>query len=104
MHITRFTFAHCLLCVTLMFSTRVYAGDATKFRTVPEMIEEFGDYSAEGRTFKLVSQRALHIQILPVVALVVQLLRHDLPALLALAVLFAIAIFGRPIILRHFRK
>jgi|GEM_PF-4100514 len=50
-----------------LFNRSVHAGDATKFSTVSKMIEAFDEYSTEGRTFRLISEHPLHIQISPVV-------------------------------------
>jgi hypothetical protein len=63
------TTASMVVCTAFIVgAAHLGADDASKFPTVPKMIEEFGDYFAEGRTFKLISARPLHIQISPVVA------------------------------------
>lgn len=68
MNATRLIVASFLISAPLQFDRSVYAGDATKFSTVQKMIEEFGEYSEEGRTFRVISEHPLHIQISPVVA------------------------------------
>jgi hypothetical protein len=45
--------------------SKAHAG--TQFKTVAQMVESFGDYSEEGRTFKVLSKNPLHIQLSPVV-------------------------------------
>jgi hypothetical protein len=52
---------------TLFVLDHTSAYGQTRFKTVAAMIESFGDYSEEGRTFKVISKNPLHIQLSPVV-------------------------------------
>lgn len=56
-----------LVFAALLLCTRTSVLSETRFKTVAAMIESFGDYSEEGRTFKVLSKNPLHIQLSPVV-------------------------------------
>lgn len=54
-----------LIAFTLIFSSAVYADGPTKFSSVPDMIQQFNDFSTDNGTFKVISKKPLHIQLSP---------------------------------------
>lgn len=48
-------------------TTGAFAESETKFKSVPEMIEDFGDYSKDNSTFEIISEHPLHIRLSPIV-------------------------------------
>lgn len=54
-----------LIIFTVIFSSVVYADGPTKFPSVPDMIQQFNDFSSDNGTFKIISKKPLHIQLSP---------------------------------------
>ncbi|MGM7876087.1 hypothetical protein [Yersinia enterocolitica] len=50
---------------TVIFSSIVYADGPTKFPSVPDMVQQFNDFSTDNGTFKVISKKPLHIQLSP---------------------------------------
>ncbi|WP_447888773.1 hypothetical protein [Serratia fonticola] len=86
-------FSYVILMVLSLVSATSHANTPSHFSSIPEMIEDFNDYSADGNSFEMLSEKPVHFRLSPVV------ISSDLPEVITNLTRMA-AIYGiyRPFI------